>query len=740
MNYVVSALVAAVAATVTAAFENKKGGKGENAWIKALSIVLFGFYFLRCFSYDSELIGMTLRVKGYSSLALPAGGTFGAVSALAGEWLSLAAAMAAVLKGFFKTRTLDRAVLFAMPVYCVINTVFFGNVISVSMGGNVNIINFPSVCYAAESGIITYLTVYYWYRALRDKDFPAFTGYKSAGVFAACLVLGILSAAPNYWCQFLFGASVRQASLIKGFGFEHRLLLYGGVLLPMAAYFAVRHLEEKTVKCALLYFTLTAMFVYCYTQSFYGLIHEPTSWPLHLCNTAMFLLPLCIVFGMKRLFYFTYFINVFGAVMAMLMPNYGDEVRINSAEIIRFWYNHYYAFYMPLVTVALKQFPRPTVKQFRYSMIGFVIYFVFALSMNVILRGFGYTPDYFFLVGDHIVGTLGDWAKKIYDVTLGFTVGGRSFSFRPVYQALFFVLYVGFGLGMWFVYEIGFSLADAHGRLTDRRRKIKLDKFALEAALDGRSIEEPMNNDAGIKLELKHFSKKYSTSKVYAVSDASFEVRGGEIFGCLGPNGAGKSTIIKSIVGIQPITEGAIEVCGYDCEKQPVQAKRLIGYVPDHYALYEKLTGREYINYIADIYNVSKEDRTERIERHIKMFELQGSIDNPIKTYSHGMKQKITIMAALVHDPKLWILDEPLTGLDPNSIFQVKECMRQHAEAGNIVFFSSHIIDVVERICDRITIIKKGKILVTRDVADIEKECPLEEYYLRMINGENGQK
>ena len=118
------------------------------------------------------------------------------------------------------------------------------------------------------------------------------------------------------------------------------------------------------------------------------------------------------------------------------------------------------------------------------------------------------------------------------------------------------------------------------------------------------------------------------------------------------------------------------------------------------------------------------------------MFELQGSIDNPIKTYSHGMKQKITIMAALVHNPKLWILDEPLTGLDPNSIYQVKECMKQHAAEGNIVFFSSHIIDVVERICDRITIIKKGNILVTKDVKDIEKECPLEEYYLKMIGGE----
>ena len=120
----------------------------------------------------------------------------------------------------------------------------------------------------------------------------------------------------------------------------------------------------------------------------------------------------------------------------------------------------------------------------------------------------------------------------------------------------------------------------------------------------------------------------------------------------------------------------------------------------------------------------------------VALFELEGSFDNSMKTYSHGMKQKITIMAALVHNPKLWILDEPLTGLDPNSIFQVKECMRRHAEAGNIVFFSSHIIDVVERICDRIAIIKKGNIMCCKTIAEVEEECPLEEFYLKTINDE----
>jgi ABC-2 type transport system ATP-binding protein len=263
---------------------------------------------------------------------------------------------------------------------------------------------------------------------------------------------------------------------------------------------------------------------------------------------------------------------------------------------------------------------------------------------------------------------------------------------------------------MWFLYEWMYLTVDSLYDIAEKRKKIKLDMLALQVALNGRSIEEPLEMDNTNKLILKNFSKKYKNKDHYAVKNANLEINGGEIFGFLGPNGAGKSTIIKSIVGIQPITDGSINVCGYDVDKQSVQAKKLIGFVPDHYALYEKLTGREYINYIADLYGVSKEDRDNRIKKYVKLFELEIAFDNQMRTYSHGMKQKIAIMSALVHNPKVWILDEPLTGLDPNSIYQVKECMKEHAKMGNIVFFSSHIIDVVERICDRIAIIKKGEI------------------------------
>ena len=204
-------------------------------------------------------------------------------------------------------------------------------------------------------------------------------------------------------------------------------------------------------------------------------------------------------------------------------------------------------------------------------------------------------------------------------------------------------------------------------------------------------------------------------------------------------NGSTDGTYTKAAA--QSITAGSIEICGYDVAKQSVQSKMNLGFVPDHYALYENLTGREYINYIADLYNVSQEDRDNRIEKYLTNFQLHGAFDNQMKTYSHGMKQKIAIMATLIHNPKVWILDEPLTGLDPTSIYEVKECMKEHAANGNIVFFSSHIIDVVEKICDRIAIIKKGKIRAQVAVKELEeKGIELEQFYLDTIYGEEQVK
>ena len=233
-------------------------------------------------------------------------------------------------------------------------------------------------------------------------------------------------------------------------------------------------------------------------------------------------------------------------------------------------------------------------------------------------------------------------------------------------------------------------------------------------------------------IKFTNFSKTYAGTDKKAVEDLNLEIHEGEVFGFIGHNGAGKSTTIKSLVGIQSITEGRIEVQGFDVARQPLEAKLNMGYVSDNHAVYENLTGREYISYVADLYMVSEKDKNERIEKYAKMFHLEKALDSEIKCYSHGMKQKTMVIGALIHNPKVWVLDEPLTGLDPTSSWQIKECMREHANAGNIVFFSSHVIEVVEKVCDRIAIISGGKLRRVARMEEIQQEgVSLEKLYLQ---------
>lgn len=235
-------------------------------------------------------------------------------------------------------------------------------------------------------------------------------------------------------------------------------------------------------------------------------------------------------------------------------------------------------------------------------------------------------------------------------------------------------------------------------------------------------------------IKIEHFSKKYAGSNKPSVDDFNLEINDGEVFGFIGHNGAGKSTTIKSMVGIQSITQGKIIIDGYDISKNPLEAKLRIGYVSDNHAAYEKLTGREYIKYVAALYLVSDEDRDARIEKYAKKFNLTEAMDREIKGYSHGMKQKLVVIASLIHNPKVWILDEPLTGLDPTSAFEIKECMREHADQGNIVFFSSHVIEVVEKICDKICIIQRGKLVGVYDLKEMANQgISLEQLYMQHV-------
>ena len=243
-------------------------------------------------------------------------------------------------------------------------------------------------------------------------------------------------------------------------------------------------------------------------------------------------------------------------------------------------------------------------------------------------------------------------------------------------------------------------------------------------------------------IEIKNVTKTYAGSAVHAVDHLNFEVKSGEIFGFLGPNGAGKSTTIKMMTGILTIDDGDILMDGVSVKSAPLEAKRKIGFVPDDHAVYEKLTGREYLHFLATVYRVSKEEEESRIADLAVRFGLTEALSDRISSYSHGMRQKIVVIGALIGNPKVWILDEPLTGLDPQSAYEMKQLMRAHAEAGNTVFFSSHVIDVVEKVCDRIGIIKKGKLIEVCTLDELRNKIgdeTLEQYFLR-VTAENGVK
>ena len=235
-------------------------------------------------------------------------------------------------------------------------------------------------------------------------------------------------------------------------------------------------------------------------------------------------------------------------------------------------------------------------------------------------------------------------------------------------------------------------------------------------------------------LSIGNVSKSYRKGEIKAVDDLTLEVPAGEIYGFLGPNGAGKTTTIKMVVGLLRPDRGTITVDGIDVLANPIEAKRRIGFVPDYPELYEKLTGVEYLNFIGDVFGVPTDLRRKRLQELLEMFELQDAVRDLIQTFSHGMRQKLAVISAVLPDPALLILDEPMTGLDPRSAALFKELMRRRCDQGKAVFFSTHILDVAERVCDRIAIVNHGRLVAQGTMEELRHiaagETTLEEIFL----------
>jgi len=235
-------------------------------------------------------------------------------------------------------------------------------------------------------------------------------------------------------------------------------------------------------------------------------------------------------------------------------------------------------------------------------------------------------------------------------------------------------------------------------------------------------------------IEINGITKVYS-KKVKAVDNLTLQVPDGKIIGFIGPNGAGKTTTIKMMCGILPPDEGSIVLNGYDISQQPLEAKKQFGFVADNADIFLRLKGIEYLNLMADIYEVDNETRTERIQTYAKQFEMSDALNDKILSYSHGMRQKIVIMGAILHQPSIWILDEPLTGLDPQSSFELKQMMRKHASDNKTVFFSTHVLEVAETLCDYVVIINFGKILYEGTLEQLKQQYEsknLEEIFLEV--------
>lgn len=693
-----------------------------NKTTKILVISLFFVYMIRLFSNDTSnsvfnllLIDITTPINSPDTWIL---GRSISIFMVFLRWFTVLTIIYLILNPFYKLKTIKIVSTFIAPIIVILNIIFFKENIMLFIS-EVNYLNYRSIQFMVEiilMGSLVGLNIIDFYKSRIRINFKEV--YQTILIF----LLSSLAVMPQ---SILFNLLGYYGEIPDGFNFSHNLLLLIPIVIIIISYFSLRNKTLQTRDFFIVFIAFAAFFQFFYVRR-YGL----TGLPLHLCNMAIVIMFISAIFRFKGLFYFNYFANVLGGIAALAFPDITEDLFVMGA--MQYAFNHWYVILWPILAVALGVFDKPNLKHMYKAIIVLTIYYIFIVFINAWLNNYQ-SVDYFFVYRTHI-SEMFNLTGFQYDHIFSFKINDLTFTFYWGYQLLFYFSFILAMFGSWYVYDAFYRFAENQRKLRYKQKQMRIDELNLKQLLNGRNKSEPINLGGVDMIKIMNFSKRYGHSNDFAVKNFSLEVHKGEIFGFLGHNGAGKSTTIKSLVGIQSITEGTMEICGYSIKTQPLEAKLQIGYVSDNHALYEKLTGREYVMYVADLYNVDKELREERLEELIDQFNLRYAIDQEIKAYSHGMKQKLVVIAALIHEPPVWILDEPLTGLDPTSAYQIKESMKAHAKKGNIVFFSSHVIEVVEKICDRIAIITKGELQGIYDMNEIrENNVSLEELYMSKI-------
>ena len=649
--------------------------------------------------------------------------------------LTTVSVVASVISPFYKNKYFKIICAFIVPLIAILNVIFLNSNLVAMYGRNYKYFSdHRSYGYIFTVGGLIASSVCNLYCFIKNGDYKmnVDSWFKSIGkVLIIILVMSIALMQQGIFYNF-FG--VKPNVLTKDFSIEHLICIFVTILATILPYVFMRN---KSLEDRKLFFGVAVMagflqYFYLYRGGLSGL-------PLHLCNTAVVMMLLAYVFDLKGVFYFSFFVNVLGAIFAILMPICDQGA--SHIKTIHFWYNHINAFALPILGIALGVYERPTLKMMLRAIAFFSLYFFATIILNAWFNSpalarlaKGAEIDYFFTYSDFFIDKVEAFRPLKYNWIWKVNIGGNPWTFFPVYQFSIYGVFIILMFVIWVVYDYLFQVSDRHYELLMLKRIHRQDLMNLRQLQKDGKISDPINKEAIKMVKIENFTKQYAGAQKPSVENFSLEIHDGEVFGFIGHNGSGKSTTIKSLVGIQSLTSGKMLIDGYDITKQPLEAKLRIGYVSDNHAVYEKLTGREYINYVADLYLVDKKVRDERINKYVTMFNLTDAIDREIKGYSHGMKQKIVVIASLIHNPKVWVLDEPLTGLDPTSAYQIKECMREHANNGNIVFFSSHVIEVVEKICDRICIIQRGKLVGVYNLKDLGKDgLTLEELYLKHV-------